>query len=133
MVHEMTGVTGTVKANSGAIVGFVSADISVEKATGKYNELGTNLSVSHTRGLVSITGTLRKAWGITSGDIWDWFDQDSEYDIVFDAKNDTTLTITASSCILTSVSVEGFEAGSEEVLMLNAPFEGLAYSYLDST
>ena len=132
-MHDYTGVTGTVKANAGAVLGFVSADISVEKATGKYNELGTNVSVSHTRGLLSITGTIRKAWGITSGDIWDWFNNDEEYDIVFDGKGDSSLTLTASSCCLTGVSIEGMEAGSEEALILTAPFEGLGYSNVDST
>jgi len=133
VVHEYTGVTGTVKANAGAILGFVSADVSIEKATGKYNELGSQFSQSHTRGLVSVTGTIRKAWGITSGDIWDWFHNDEEHDIVFDGKNDSSLTMTASSCILTGVSIEGMEAGSEEALMLTCPFEGLAYNYVDST
>ena len=132
-MHDYTGVTGTVKANSGAILGFVSADISIEKATGKYNELCTNISQAHTRGVVSVTGTIRKACGITSGDIWTWFNDDEEYDIVFDAKDDTALTLTASSCCLTGVSVEGMEAGSEEALMLTAPFEGLGYSFVDST
>jgi len=132
-LHDYTGVTGTVKANAGAIIGFVSADISVEKATGKYNELGTNISQAHTRGLVSVTGTIRKAWGITSSDVWDWFNNDEEYDIVFDGKDDASLTLTASSCCLTGVTIEGMEAGSEEALMLTAPFEGLGYSNVDST
>lgn len=132
-MHEMTGVTGTVKANSGALIGFVSADISIEKATGKYNQLGSSVSTSHTRGLLSITGTIRKAWGITSGDFWTWFNDDAEYDIVFDAKDDAALTVTASSCVLTGVTIEGMEAGSEEALMLTAPFEGLGFGYLDST
>lgn len=132
-MHEYTGITGTVKANSGALVGFVSADISLEKATGKYNELGSAVSKSHTRGVLSVSGTIRKAWGITSGDFWTWFNDDLEYDIVFDGKNDASLTLTASSCCLTGVSIEGMEADSEEALMLTAPFEGLGYSNVDST
>lgn len=132
-MHQMTGVTGTVKASGGTIVGFVSADITVETATGKYNQLGSKYSASHSRGLVSITGTIRKAWGVTSGALWSWYTNDQELDIVFDGKGDDTLKLTASSCCLTGISIEGMEAGSENALILTAPFEGLTYANLDPT
>ena len=129
-VHGFTGVTGQIKV-SGTIVGFVSGDFTVARATGKYVTLGSNLPTANTRGLQSVSGTLTKAWGLADDTLWDWFYGDTELVITFDADNPDgagggTHTYTVSGCVLTDLAIEGLEAGAEGALMINASFEGLS-------
>ena len=58
--HEFTGISGKITVNS-TIVGFVSGDVSFEKETGKYIEVGSD-EAELTRGMRSVSGTLKKAW-----------------------------------------------------------------------
>lgn len=126
-VHSFTGVTGKITA-SGSIVGFVSGDVSFAVATGKYVQLGTNAPTANTRGLKSVSGTLKKAWGLSDDVIYDWFNNNTELDVQFDADAAGTHTYTASGCVLTDFALEGLEAGNEGALMINASFEGLDWS-----
>lgn len=126
-VHSFTGVTGKITA-SGNVVGFVSGDLTLGTATGKYTTLGGNVATAHTRGLKSVSGTLKRAWGISDSTLYTWFNTDAEFDIAFDADDNGTHTYTATTCVLTDLSVEGLEAGSEGALMINASFEGLNWS-----
>ncbi len=127
-VHAFTGITGQITV-SGTIVGFVSGDFTVARATGKYITLGSNLPIANTRGLQSVSGTLTKAWGLADDTLWDWFYGDTELDIAFDADNPSgggTHTYTVSGCVITDLAIEGLEAGAEGALMINASFEGLS-------
>lgn len=127
-VHAFTGITGQITV-SGTIVGFVSGDFTVARATGKYITLGSNLPTANTRGLQSVSGTLTKAWGVADDTLWDWFYGDTELDIAFDADNPSsagTHTYTVSGCVITDLAIEGLEAGAEGALMINASFEGLS-------
>lgn len=126
-VHAFTGVTGKITA-SGNVVGFVSGDLSLATATGKYVTLGGNTATANTRGLKSVSGTLKRAWGISDSTLYTWFNTDAEFDIAFDADDAGTHTYTAITCVLTDLSIEGLEAGSEGALMINASFEGLNWS-----
>ena len=124
-VHSFTGITGLITVN-GATSGFVSGDVTFSKATGKYNTLdGGATSVAHTRGLLTVSGNLTKAWGISDDALMDLFVADTEFDITFDNDGATGAnTYTASNCVLVELSIEGLEAGSEGALMINATFEG---------
>jgi hypothetical protein len=133
-VHEFTGITAVITVSS-SLVGFVSGDFTLTQATGKYITLNSNTATSHTRGLKSASGTLKKAWGIDDATLFTYFDDSSLFDITFD--NDSydptgptggAHTYTLSSCVLTDLSVEGIEAGSEGALMINATFEALSFS-----
>lgn len=124
-VHGFTGVTGKIQV-SGTIVGFVSGDFTVARATGKYVTLGSNLPTANTRGLQSVSGTLTKAWGVADDTLWDWFYGDTELEIEFDADAAGTHTYTITDCVLTDLAIEGLEAGAEGALMINASFEGLS-------
>jgi hypothetical protein len=126
-VHSFTGVTGKITA-SGNVVGFVSGDLTLATATGKYTTLGGNTATAHTRGLKAVSGTLKRAWGISDSTLYTWFNTDAEFDIAFDSDSAGTHTYTAITCVLTDLSVEGLEAGSEGALMINASFEGLNWS-----
>ena len=126
-VHSFTGVTGKITA-SGTLVGFVSGDVTLATATGKYTTLGGNTATAHTRGLKSVSGSLKRAWGISDELLATWFATDAEFDIEFDAEATGTDTYTASTCIITELSIEGLEAGSEGALMINASFEGLDWT-----
>lgn len=126
-VHAFTGVTGKITV-SGNVVGFVSGDLSLATATGKYVTLGGNTATANTRGLKSVSGTLKRAWGISDGTLYTYFNTDAEFDIAFDADDAGTHTYTAITCVLTDLSIEGLEAGSEGALMINASFEGLNWS-----
>ena len=127
-VHSYTGVTGKITA-SGTLVGFVSGDVTFSIATGKYVTLNSNTATAHTRGLKSVSGTLKRAWGVSDETLNTWFTANSEFDIEFDNDGATGAdTYTASNCILTELSIEGLEAGSEGALMINASFEGLDWS-----
>jgi hypothetical protein len=126
-VHSFTGVTGKITA-SGNVVGFVSGDLTLATATGKYTTLGGNTATAHTRGLKAVSGTLKRAWGISDSTLYTWFNTDAEFDIEFDADSAGVHTYTASTCVLTDLSVEGLEAGSEGALMINASFEGLNWA-----
>tara|TARA_R110002167_G_scaffold51627_8_gene149289 strand:+ start:1126 stop:1521 length:396 start_codon:yes stop_codon:yes gene_type:complete len=126
-VHSFTGVTGKITA-SGTVVGFVSGDLSLTTATGKYVTLGGNTATAHTRGLKSVSGTLKRAWGISDSTLYTWFNTDAEIDIEFDADAVGTHTYTATTCVITDLSIEGLEAGSDGALMINASFEGLSWS-----
>ena len=126
-VHAFTGITGLITVN-GSTTGFVSGDVTFSKATGKYNTLdGGATAVAHTRGQVSVSGTLTKAWGISDDALMDLWNADTEFDITFD--NDTSTganTYTANDCVFVELSIEGLEAGSEGALLINATFEGRA-------
>jgi hypothetical protein len=126
-VHAYTGVTGKVTV-SGTIVGFVSGDFTAATATGKYTTLGSNVPIANTRGLKSISGSLSKAWGITDDTLYDWYNNDTELSIIFDADQAGTHSYEASGCVLTDLAIEGLEAGSEGALMINASFEGLSFT-----
>lgn len=123
-VHSFTGVTGVITVN-GATTGFVSGDVTWSKATGKYTTLGSTTATAHTRGLVSVSGSLTKAWGISDDALMDLWNADTEFDIVFDNDGATGAnTYTAANCVLVELSIEGLEAGSEGALLINATFEG---------
>lgn len=124
-VHSFTGITGLITVN-GTTTGFVSGDVTFSKATGKYNTLdGGETSVAHTRGLVSVSGSLSKAWGISDDALMDLWTNDTEFSITFDNDGSTGAnTYTASNCVLVELSIEGLEAGSEGALLINATFEG---------
>lgn len=126
-IHSYTGCTGKIEA-TGAIVGFVSGDFSMAQATGKYITLGTNTNTAHTRGVKTVSGTLKKAWGISDEDLWTWFNTSAEKTITFDAEQTGTDTYTISGCVLTDLAIEGLEAGSEGALMITASFEGLTFN-----
>jgi len=127
-VHEFTGITAVITVSS-SLVGFVSGDFTLTQATGKYITLNSNTATSHTRGLKSASGTLKKAWGIDDATLFTYFDDSSLFDITFDNDGGTGAhTYTLSGCVLTDLSVEGIEAGSEGALMINATFEALSFS-----
>ena len=126
-VHSFTGVTGKITV-SGTIVGFVSGDFTLAAATGKYITLGTNYNVAHTRGVRTASGSLKKAWGIADDTMYDWFNNDTELEIVFDADQAGTHSYTMTTCVLTDLAIEGLEAGAEGALMINASFEALGWS-----
>ena len=54
--------------------------------------------------------------------MYDWFNNDTELDIAFDADQLGTHTYTLSGCVLTDFAIEGLEAGNEGALMINASF-----------
>lgn len=127
-VHNFTGITATITVSS-SLVGFVSGDFTLTQATGKYVELNNSSATSHTRGLKSGSGTLKRAWGISDATLFTYFDDSSLFDITFDNDGATGAnTYTLSGCVLTDLSVEGIEAGSEAALMINATFEALTFS-----
>ena len=126
-VHSFTGVSGKITV-SGSIVGFVSGDFSMTATTGKYITLGTNYNTAHTRGVRTVSGSLKKAWGVSDDELFDWFNNDTELDIEFDADDAGTHTYTVSGCVLTDLAIEGLEAGNGGALMINASFEGLTWA-----
>ena len=127
-VHSFTGVTGKITAD-GTLVGFISGDVTFSIATGKYVTLASNTASAHTRGLKSVSGTLKRAWGVSDETLNTWLTSGTEIDIEFDNDGATGAdTYTASDCILTELSIEGLEAGSEGALLINASFEGLDWS-----
>ena len=126
-VHAFTGCTGIITV-SGSIVGFVSGDFSLAATTGKYVVLGSNVPAANTRGLRSASGTLKKAWGIGDADLYAWLDDDTETTIKFQSATGDYSTYQINDCVLTDLSIEGLEAGSEGALMMNASFEGLSWS-----
>jgi len=126
-VHSFTGVTGKITV-SGTIVGFVSGDFTLAAATGKYITLGTNYNTAHTRGVRTASGSLKKAWGVADDTMYDWFNNDTELEIQFDADQAGTHTYSITGCVLTDLAIEGLEAGAEGALMINASFEGLGWS-----
>ena len=133
-VHEFTGITAVITVSS-SLVGFVSGDFTLATATGKYIELNQKNATSHTRGLKSASGTLKKAYGINDTTLFTYFNTDALFDITFDNDGDGaggaatgTHTYTLTGCVFTDLSVEGIEAGSEGALMINATFEALSFS-----
>ena len=127
-VHKFTGVTAKITVSS-SLVGFVSGDFTLAVATGRYNELTSNKSTSLTRGLRTVSGTLKKAWGLSDSTLYTYFNTNQMFDIVFDNDGNTGAnSYTLSGCMLTDMAVEGVEAGSEGALMINASFEGLDFS-----
>ena len=127
-VHQFTGVTAKITVSS-SLVGFVSGDFTLAVATGRYNELNSNKSTSLTRGLRTVSGTLKKAWGLSDSTLYTYFNTNQMFDIVFDNDGNTGAhSYTLSGCMLTDMAVEGVEAGSEGALMINASFEGLDFS-----
>tara|TARA_R110002020_G_scaffold237564_5_gene449935 strand:+ start:935 stop:1342 length:408 start_codon:yes stop_codon:yes gene_type:complete len=131
-VHEFTGVTARIQYNTGAgatTLGFVSGDFSLSVATGKYVTIGNAYATKNTRGLRSVSGSLSLAWGIDDAALYALFTADTEFDLIFDNDGATGAhTYTLSNCVLTELSVEGIEAGSEGALMINASFEALTWS-----
>ena len=132
-VHSFSGVTAKITVSS-SLVGFVSGDFSLAVATGRYTELNKNTSTSLTRGLRTVSGTLKKAWGIGDNTLYSYFNTNQMFDITFDNDGDGAggagglNTYTLSGCMLTDLAVEGVEAGAEAALMINASFEGLDWS-----
>ena len=126
-VHEFTGVTGKITVNA-TLVAFVSGDVTMSIATGKYTTLNTNAASNNTRGIRSVSGTLKRAWGVSDSTLYDLMMNNTEFAIVFDNDGATGAhTYTASGCVITELSIEGLEAGSENALMINASFEGLNF------
>ena len=126
-VHSFTGVTARVTVN-GTLTGFVSGDVTFSIATGKYTELDGTAATANTRGLRSVSGTLKKAWGLSDSTLYDLMMNDTEFAIEFDNDGATGAhTWTASGCVITEMAIEGMEAGSEGALMINASFEGLDF------
>tara|TARA_R110001592_G_scaffold70015_5_gene214773 strand:+ start:30685 stop:31080 length:396 start_codon:yes stop_codon:yes gene_type:complete len=127
-VHSFTGITAKITVSS-SLVGFVSGDFTLAQATGKYVELTSSTATSHTRGLKSVSGSLSRAWGIGDNTLFTYFADSEMFDITFDNDGASGVnTYTLTGCVLTDLSVEGVEAGSEGALMINATFEGLSYS-----
>ena len=126
-VHSFTGVTGKITA-SGTLVGFVSGDVTLSIATGKHLTLGSNVATSHTRGLKSVSGTLKRAWGVSDELLNTWFTTNAEFDLEFDSDAAGSDTYTCANAIITELSIEGLEAGSEGALMINASFEALDWT-----
>ena len=127
-VHQFTGVTAKITVSS-SLVGFVSGDFTLAVATGRYNEVNSNKSTSLTRGLRTVSGTLKKAWGLSDSTLYKYCNTNQMFDIVFDNDGNTGAnSYTLSGCMLTDMAVEGVEAGSEGALMINASFEGLDFS-----
>ncbi|MBL98019.1 MAG: hypothetical protein CMF52_09400 [Legionellales bacterium] len=127
-VHQFTGVTAKITVSS-SLVGFVSGDFTLAVATGRYNELNSNKSTSLTRGLRTVSGTLKRAWGLSDSTLYTYFNTNQMFDIVFDNDGNTGAnSYSLSGCMLTDLAVEGVEAGSEGALMINASFEGLDFS-----
>ena len=68
-------------------------------------------------------------WGIDDAALYAVFTADTEFGLIFDNDGATGAhTYTLSNCVLTELSVEGIEAGSEGALMINASFEALTWS-----
>jgi len=132
-VHQFSGVTAKITVSS-SLVGFVSGDFTVAVATGRYTELNSKTSASLTRGLRTVSGTLKKAWGIGDNTLYTYFNTDQVFDITFDNDGDGAggatgaNTYTLTGCMFTDMAVEGIEAGAEGALMINASFEGLDWS-----
>jgi len=126
-VHSFTGVTGKITA-SGTLVGFVSGDVTLSIATGKHLTLGSNVATAHTRGLKSVSGTLKRAWGVSDELLNTYFTTDAEFDLEFDNDQAGNDTYTCTGAIITELSIEGLEAGSEGALMINASFEALDWT-----
>jgi len=132
-VHSFSGVTAKITVSS-SLVGFVSGDFSLAVATGRYTELNKNTSTSLTRGLRTVSGTLKKAWGLSDSTLYGYFNTNQMFDITFDNDGDGAggaagaNTYTLSGCMITDLAVEGVEAGAEAALMINASFEGLDWS-----
>ena len=63
-VHSFTGVTAKITVSS-SLVGFVSGDFTLAIATGRYNELNKTTSTSLTRGLRTVSGTLKEGLGLS--------------------------------------------------------------------
>lgn len=132
-VHAFSGVTAKITVSS-SLVGFVSGDFSVAVATGRYTELNKTTSTSLTRGLRTVSGTLKKAWGLSDSTLYSYFNTNQMFNITFDNDGDGAggatgaNTYTLSGCMITDLAVEGVEAGAEGALMINASFEGLDWS-----
>lgn len=127
-VHAYTGTTAKIVVN-GSLEGFVSGDFSLSISTGKYVTIGNNYATNHTQGLRSASGSLKRAWGIDDNTLYGLFNAATVFDIVFDNDGATGAhTYTLTNCVLTELSVEGIEAGSEGALMINASFEALTWS-----
>jgi hypothetical protein len=132
-VHSFSGVTAKITVNS-TLVGFVSGDFTIAVATGRYTELNKNTSTSLTRGLRTVSGTLKKAWGIADNTLYTYFNTNQIFSITFDNDGDGAggaagaNTYTLTGCMITDLAVEGVEAGAEGALMINASFEGLDWS-----
>lgn len=115
--------------DDGTIVGWVQFSGKVSKATGKYAEIDSDVAKSHTRGLTSVSGTIEKAWGIESDQIWEWFDKDYEYDLEVEPDSQTAgMKLTLKNCVLTDVDIKGVEKGGSDALILSCPFEGLDWT-----
>ena len=131
-VHSFTGVTAKITVSS-SLVGFVSGDFTLAIATGRYNELNKTTSTSLTRGLRTVSGTLKKAWGLSDSTLYTYFNTNQMFDITFDNDGDgaggaTGANIHSKWLYAQDLVVEGVEAGSEGALMINASFEGLDFS-----
>ena len=133
-VHSFTGVTGVVTVSGTGhsnVAGWVSGDFTLATATGKYVELGGNTATANTRGLKSVSGTLKGAYGIKDDTLFDWLNTDLEFTVKFESSTGNDI-YTLSNCVLTDLAVEGMEAGSENALMINASFEGLNWTRAES-
>jgi hypothetical protein len=130
--HAYTGVTGKITV-TGAIQGYVEADVTFERDMSDYIEQGSDVSIDHTFGKRKVSGKITKAWGIhfnASDYMYDWFNNEEEKDIVFNPGDGTAL-YTASGCALKSLAIN-VSAGDAEPLMLEADFVGLNWSSTDT-
>jgi len=121
-MHDYSGVTGKVTV-SGTIVGWVKASFKFEYQSGDYIEIGSEI-YDHTKGPKKITGTLEKAWGIDTDDIYNLVNNRTEFNIEFEAVDGSSGVekYVASGCLITGIEGD-IEAGSDGALILNYPFK----------
>ena len=129
-MHSYTNCTGYVYTG-GTLSGYIQGDFTFEKETGKYVEQGSDVAVAHTRGMRRCSGHVQRAWGITSSHLYNWINDDEEKLVVFYPVAGSSLTYTASGCVLTNLrgSITG---GGADPLVLDADFEGLDWSSGDT-
>lgn len=130
-MHEFTNVTGYVYTG-GTLAGYIQGDFTFEKETGKYVTQGSDVAVSHTRGMRRVSGHVQRAWGMTSSHLYNWIENDEEKLVVFFPKAGDSKTYTASGCVLTNLR-GSITAGGSDVLLLDCDFEGLDWSSGDTT
>jgi hypothetical protein len=129
-MHSYTNCTGYVYTG-GTLAGYIQGDFTFEKETGKYVVQGTDVATAHTRGMRRVSGHVQRAWGMTSSHLYDWINDDEEKLVVFYPVAGSSLTYTASGCVLTNLR-GSITAGSADVLVLDADFEGLDWSSGDT-
>ena len=129
-MHSYTNCTGYVYTG-GTLDGYIQGDFTFEKETGKYVVQGTDVATAHTRGMRRVSGHVQRAWGMTSSHLYNWINDDEEKAVVFYPVSGSSLTYTASGCVLTNLR-GSITAGGADVLVLDADFEGLDWTSGDT-